>query len=348
MKRKDFLGSSASLFTLSLLPAFTEKIINTGDNRKAGPDILPMIPPYLKKGDRIGITSPSGYMTKEEIKPAAQLMESWGYRVIIGETIGKRDFTFGGNDDERAADFQNMLDDGHIRAIMCARGGYGAVRIIDKLKWDQFRKRPKWIIGFSDATVFHAHVNNNLNIASIHSKMCNSFPEEWTKAEPVQVDTILSIKKALSGERLNYNLKSSDRNKRGNGTGILTGGNIRTLETLAGSKTDINTDGKILFVEDTGEYMYSIDRMFWNLKRSGKLSRLKGLIVGGFKVKEDENGDEFGKTLEDVVLEKVKQYDYPVCFDFPVGHQKNNFALKCGARHTLTVNKNDCTLTEIL
>ncbi|HET9433235.1 MAG TPA: LD-carboxypeptidase, partial [Chitinophagaceae bacterium] len=242
--------------------------------------------------------------------------------------------------------FQKMLDDSRIRAIMCARGGYGAVRIIDKLKWDRFRSRPKWIIGFSDATVFHAHINGILNIASIHSKMCNSFPEDWNKAETVQVDSILSIRNALSGERLNYALKSNGRNKRGSGTGILTGGNIRTLESLSGSKTDINTDGKILFVEDTGEYMYSIDRMFWNLKRSGKLSRLKGLIVGGFKVKEDEDGDEFGKTLEDVVLEKVKKYDYPVCFDFPIGHQKNNFAIKCGATHTLVVREHNCTLTE--
>ncbi len=346
MKRKDFLNSSASLFTLSLLPAVTEKIINTVDNVKYGPDILPVIPPYLKKGDRIGITSPSGYMTKEEIKPAVQLIESWGYRVIIGNTIGKRDFTFGGNDEERASDFQRMLDDSHIKAIMCARGGYGAVRIIDKLKWDRFKSRPKWIIGFSDATVFHAHVNCDLNIASIHSKMCNSFPDDWNKAEPIQVETILSIKKALSGEKLSYTTKSNARNKHGSGTGLLIGGNIRTLESLAGSRTDINTDGKILFVEDTGEYMYSIDRMFWNLKRSGKLSKLKGLIIGGFKVKEDEDGDEFGKTLEDVVLEKVKHYDYPVCFDFPVGHQKNNFALKCGVRHTLVVHETNCTLTE--
>lgn len=334
------------MFPLSLLPAVTEKIINTVDNRKTDTDILPVIPSYLKKGDRIGITSPSGYMTKEEIKPAVQLLESWGYRLVIGETIGKRDFTFGGNDIERAADFQKMLDDSRIKAIMCARGGYGAVRIIDKLKWDHFRMKPKWIIGFSDATVFHAHVNSNLNIASIHSKMCNSFPEDWNKAESIQVETILSIKRALSGERISYTLESNERNKKGTGTGLLTGGNIRTLESLSGTKTDIKTDGKILFVEDTGEYMYSIDRMFWNLKRSGKLSRLKGLIVGGFKVKEDEDGDEFGKTLQEVVLEKVKQYDYPVCFDFPVGHQKNNFALKCGVRHKLVVQKDDCTLTE--
>src|SRR4030095_3410701 len=175
----------------------------------------------------------------------------------------------------------------------------------------------------------------------------NSFPDEWSKTEPIQAETILSIRKALTGEKMKYTVTPNSRNRHGISKSPLTGGNIKTLESLSASKTDIHTDGKILFVEDTGEYMYSIDRMFWNLKRSGKLSKLKGLIVGGFKVKEDEDGDEFGRTLEDVVLEKVKQYNYPVCFDFPVGHQKNNFALKCGVRHTLVVHENSCTLTEM-
>jgi len=344
MNRKDFLSSSASFFAGVVLPPLTE---NNNDNWKTGNDILPVIPPYLKKGDRIGITSPAGYISLEQIQPSIQLMESWGYRIKIGETIGKRDFTFGGTDDERANDFQNMLDDKNIKAIMCARGGYGAIRIIDKLKWDHFKARPKWVIGFSDITIFHSHINRNLGIASIHSKMCNSFPDDWTRAEPVQAETILSIRKALSGDEMKYTFIPNSRNKRGLTTGVLIGGNIKTLESLAGSGSDINTTGKILFVEDTGEYMYSIDRMFWNLKRSGKLSQLAGLIIGGFKVKVDENGDEFGKILEEVVLEKVKHYHYPVCFDFPVGHQVNNFALKCGIKHKLIVQQQQCTLTEL-
>src|SRR5688572_23066402 len=225
MKRKDFLNSSASLFTAAVLPALSEKKINTNENGRTIRDILRVIPRYVKKGDRIGITSPSGYMKIEEIRPAAELIESWGYRVITGDTIGKRDFTFGGSDEERASDFQKMLDDRHIKAIMCARGGYGAIRIIDKLKWDQFKTRPKWIIGFSDVTVFHSHVNSNLGIASIHSKMCNSFPEDWNKAEPIQMETILSIQKALSGEKMNYSVKPNTRNKPGFGSGVLTGGN---------------------------------------------------------------------------------------------------------------------------
>jgi len=162
----------------------------------------------------------------------------------------------------------------------------------------------------------------------------------------VQIETIESIRKCISGEKARYVFTPNEKNKTGLATGELVGGNLKTLESLAGSKSDIDTRDKLLFVEDTGEYLYSIDRMFWNLKRSGKLSNLKGLIVGGFKVKPDDPGEEFGRTLEDIVLEKVTEYSYPVCFDFPVGHQKNNVALKCGVLHTLGVHLNECRLTE--
>ena len=347
MKRKDFFSSSASCLAAAFLPSLAEFKTGQPQSRGSDPDHLPLIPSYLKKNDTIGITSPAGYVTLEELQPAVQLMQSWGYQVKIGETIGKKDYTFGGTDEERAGDFQQMLDDRNIKAIMCARGGYGAVRIIDKLKWNKFKTNPKWIIGFSDITVFHSHLNKNAGIASIHSKMCNSFPGDWSKAEPVQVETILSIQKALGGDRMEYRCDFNERNRPGTTTGVLVGGNLKTLESLAASGSDINTSGKILFVEDTGEYMYSIDRMFWNLKRSGKLSNLKGLIVGGFKVKIDEGDDEFGRTLQDVVLEKTREYNYPVCFDFPVGHQKNNFALKCGIKHRLEVQRPQCILTEI-
>ena len=342
MKRKDFLHASASGLSALALSQFP-----AGQNPFHREETASMIPSYLKKGDTIGITSPAGYITHEEIQPAVAQMENWGYKIKIGSAIGRKDFTFGGTDEERTRDFQNMLDDKTIRAIMCARGGYGAVRIIDKLNWDKFKAHPKWIIGFSDVTVFHSHINKNSGVATIHSKMCNSFPDDWTRADAGQVATILSIKKALSGEKLKYNIAYNEMNRQGTATGELVGGNLKTIESLAGSRSDINTIGKILFVEDTGEYMYSIDRMFWNLKRSGKLSNLRGLVIGGFKVKVDEGDDEFGKTLQDVVLEKVKHYKYPVCFDFPVGHQKNNFALKCGARHKLVVQPLQCNLTEL-
>ena len=307
------------------------------------------IPPYLTKGDTIGITCPAGFMAKEKAQTCIETLQQWGYQVMVGKTLGSSSTNyFSGTDEERLNELQAMLDDESINAILCGRGGYGVSRIIDQLDFKKFKGKPKWIIGFSDITVMHSHLNKNFGIASIHSKMCNSFPADWSKAEPVQIETIESIQKCLSGEKMIYSATPNEKNKTGIAEGILIGGNLKTLETLAGSKSDINTDGKILFVEDTGEYLYSIDRMFWNLKHSGKLNKLKALIIGGFKVKPaDTPEEEFGKNLFDIVLEKVKQYNYPVCFDFPVGHQKNNFALKCGIKHQLSINTKAVTLKEI-
>jgi muramoyltetrapeptide carboxypeptidase len=302
------------------------------------------IPPYLKPGDTIGITSPAGYMTIAEIQPAIKQMESWGLKVEIGKTIGQRDFTYGGTDAQRMADLQYMLDNPGIKAIMCARGGYGVLRIIDQLNFSSFKKRPKWVIGFSDITVLHCHINRHLGIATLHSKMCNSFPEDLSKAEPEQISSIASIKQALMGDELSYTAPTTLPNRPGNAKAVLVGGNLSMIATLSGTSSDLDTRGKILFLEDTGEYMYSIDRMLWNLKRSGKLTGLAGLIIGGFKIKPDDPGDEFGKNIYDVVMEKVSEYSYPVCFDFPVGHQRNNVALKCGVKHVLEVTATGSTL----
>jgi muramoyltetrapeptide carboxypeptidase len=339
MNRKHFLSSMIPLGAAFAASGATTFIDEPGMPGKT--------PPYLKKGDSIGITCPAGFITLEDIQPAMDKMKEWGFEIKTGSTVGKKDFTFGGTDEERLSDLQQMLDDKSIKAIMCARGGYGAVRIIDNIDFKKFIAAPKWIIGFSDITVIHSHLNRNFGIASIHSKMCNSFPSDWSKAEPVQVETIESIQKCLVGQKMSYTVIPNEKNRTGIAEGILTGGNLKTLETLAGSKTDINTDGKILFVEDTGEYLYSIDRMFWNLKRTGKLNKLKGLIVGGFKIKASEDpAEEFGKDLIGIVLEKVKDFHYPVCFDFPVGHQKNNFALKCGVKHILSISNDGVSLTE--
>jgi len=338
MKRKDFLSS--------VIPLAASFSAVAGGKVIAEPEKPCIIPPYLKKGDTVGICCPAGYITAEDIQPALLKLNEWGFNVKTGSSIGKRDFTFGGTDEERAADFQQMLEDKTVKAILCARGGYGAVRIVDQLDFKKLKHNPKWIIGFSDVTVLHSHINVNHRIASIHSKMCNSFPSDWSKAEPVQIETIESIRKCLVGEKTRLVFTPNEKNRTGLAIGELVGGNLKTLESLAGSRSDIDTKDKILFVEDTGEYLYSLDRMFWNLKRSGKLTSLKGLIIGGFKVKTDDAGEEFGKTLQDIVLEKVKEYNYPVCFDFPVGHQKNNFALKCGVVHTLGVHLNECRLSE--
>ena len=338
MKRKDFLSS---IIPASLcLPAIAAGVSNTEVNGKT------QIPPYLMPGDSIGIISPAGYITLEDLHASIDKIKEWGYNIKIGSSIGKRDFSFGGTAEERLADFQQLLDDKNIKAILCAKGGYGCVTIIDKINFKKFSTHPKWIIGFSDITVLHSHLQKNYGIASIHSKMCNSFPADWSLASEIQKETIESIRLCISGEQMKYSAVYNPNNKLGVAEGILVGGNLKTIESLSGSASDINTKNKILFVEDTGEYLYSIDRMFWNLKRSGKLTHLKGLIVGGFKIKKDDEGEEFGRTLEEIVLEKIKNYNYPVCFDFPVGHQVNNYALKCGVKHRLEVQNEGTALTE--
>jgi muramoyltetrapeptide carboxypeptidase len=340
MKRKEFLSSVIPLGAVLAGVA-------TGKTLPVEPNLPLKTPPYLNVGDTIGICCVAGFISLEDVQPCVNKMREWGFEIKPGNTIGKKDFTFGGTDEERLNDIQQMLDDTNIKAIMCARGGYGSVRIIDKINFTKFIAHPKWVIGFSDATVLHCHINRNFNIATLHSKMCNSFPDDWNTAEPVQIDSIESIRKCLVGEKMNYTVVTNTQNKNGIAEGTLIGGNLKTIETLAGTTSDIKTDGKILFVEDTDEYLYSIDRMFWNLKRTNKLSKLKGLIIGGFKTKPDDVGEEFGKTLEEIVLEKVTEYNYPVCFDFPVGHQKYNVALKCGVRHKLIVDLTQSTLTEI-
>jgi muramoyltetrapeptide carboxypeptidase len=330
MNRKSFLSSlavSAALF--SAAESWSATLHPTVKRHQ--------IPPYLRPGDTVGITSPAGYISLMEIRSSVELMESWGFKVQVGQSIGKRDFTFGGTDKERTADLQQMLDDPQVKAIMCARGGYGLVRIIDQLSFKSFIKNPKWVIGFSDVTVLHSHIQSNFGIATLHSKMCNSFPDDWTNAEPVQISTILSIRQALTGEDFRYSALASPSNRAGIARGHLIGGNLSIIESVAGTVSDMETKGKILFLEDTGEYLYTLDRMFWSLKRRGKLAKLAGLVVGGFKLKPDDPGEEFGRSVEEIVMEKVREYNYPVCFGFPVGHQRNNMALKCGVLHSLEV-----------
>lgn len=341
MNRKHFISSLViSGAVLSTFDSLASPSAEKGPNKIK-------IPPYLNPGDTIGITTPAGAISLEKIQPAVQLMESWGFKIEIGLAIGKKDFTYGGTDEERRTDLQKMLDNPAIKAIMCARGGYGLVRIIDQLDFSQFIKHPKWLIGFSDVTVLHSHINQNYGIATIHSKMCNSFPDDWTKAQPIQISTILSIRQALTGEDFKYTAPVVPSNRSGRGEGVLVGGNLSIIANLSGTRSDLNTNHKILFLEDTGEYLYSLDRMFWNLKRTGKLAHLAGLVIGGFSIKPDDPDEIFGKSIYEIVMEKVKEYDYPVCFDFPVGHQKDNYALKCGSRYILEVGIKGSTLSSL-
>lgn len=343
MNRKQFVGTTltflASMGIASKSRASVwEHFINEGVNC--------VLPDFLTLGDRIGVVSPAGYITMEDVEPAIRKIEEWGFVVTIGNSIGKRDYTFGGTDQERAADFQKMLDDDTVKAILCARGGYGVVRILDQLDFKKFIQKPKWIIGFSDVTYLHNHINRNFRIATLHSKMCNSFPKDWGRASEVQKQSIESIGNGLKGIKNEYKIAWNKNNKSGIAEGELVGGNLSIIENAAGTVSDLNTVNKILFLEDADEYLYSIDRMLWNLKRTGKLDHLKALIIGGFKIKEDDPGEEFCRSIEEIVLEKVNDFSYPVCFDFPVGHQKNNLAVICGRSYKLSVNNGRVTFEE--
>ncbi|WP_119080156.1 S66 peptidase family protein [Chitinophaga alhagiae] len=339
MNRKHFLSALVGTsMSIPLLNRFT----------RAAPPITPSMPPYLKPGDTIGITCPAGYITAEEILPAVRTMESWGFKIAVGTTVGKRDHTFGGTDAERLQDLQAMLNNPGIQAIMCARGGYGCARIVDQLDFSKFRERPKWVIGFSDVTVLHCHINRHFGIATLHSKMCNSFPDNLAQADKEVQDTILSIRQALTGMPMQYTAPPESSNRAGAASGMLIGGNLAMVQSISGTNSEIDTIGKILFLEDAGEYLYSLDRMLGNLQRSRKFDNLAGLIIGGFnRIKPDDPGEEFGQTVNDMVLRRVKDFSYPVCFNFPVGHQRNNYALKCGAMHRLNVAADGVVLREV-
>lgn len=356
MNRKHFLSGLFGLgASLPWWPASAARWAGHTEAHwpQAGPPLQPAlaagpIPPYLRPGDLIGITCPAGYISRMEIMPAVQLMQQWGFRIRVGKTVDARDHSFGGTDQLRCADLQAMLDDPDIKAIMCARGGYGAARIVDGLDFTKFQRKPKWVIGFSDITVLHCHISRHYSIATLHSKMCNSFPDDFRKAEPIVQDTIESIRQALTGQRMHYSADADTNNRHGTASGVLTGGNLSMIQSVMATDSEIDTQGKILFLEEVGEYLYSLDRMFNNLQRARKLDNLAGLIIGGFnRLKPDDPGEEFGRTVYDIVMEKVKDKHYPVCFNFPVGHQKNNFALKCGVMHRLNVSPAGAVLDEI-
>jgi len=281
-------------------------------------------PQNIINGNTIGVVSTARKISLKEINPAIEILESWGLKVVVGNTIGMEDNQYAGTDEQRLEDLQWMLDDPDIHAIVCARGGYGTVRIIDKINFDSFVKKPKWICGFSDVTVLHSHINKNFHIETIHSAMLVNFPKD--KTENIATET---LRKALFGEPLAYTVPNHALNRKGVANGEIIGGNLSLIYGLTGSVSDIDTYGKILFIEDLDEYLYHIDRMMMNLKRSGKLSNIKGLIVGGMTEMKD-NAIPFGKNAEEIILDAVKEYAYPVCFDFPAGHLHANSALIMG------------------
>lgn len=299
------------------------------------------IPPYLKKGDTIGITCPAGYMEAKKVQTCIHTLQSWGYEVMVGKTIGSKSTTyFSGTDEERLNEFQAMLNDENIKAILCGRGGYGVSRIIDSLEFKQFKKNPKWIIGFSDITVLHGHLHQQIKVASLHAPMANAFNDGGANKVYVQ-----SLKNALKGIKSNYKTESHSANRLGKCTGELIGGNLALIAHLCGSKSSYTTKNNILFIEDIGEYIYNIDRMMVQLKRAGLLHQLGGLIIGGFTDIKD-NVRPFGQSVEEIILQHVAEYAYPVCFNFPVSHEKENVALKIGLMHVLSVTNKMVTLKE--
>ncbi len=300
------------------------------------------IPPYLKKNDTIAITCPAGYMTADKATTCIETLQLQGYKVIAGKTLGSKSKNyFSGTDAERLKELQSFLDDKDIKAILFGRGGYGMGRIIDAIDFTAFIKNPKWLIGFSDITILHSHIFKNYKIATMHAPMAAAFNEEGYKNEYIG-----SLLAAIRGVKGNFKSARNKNNKYGSVKGKLVGGNLSLLVNAVGTASDIKTNNCILFIEDIGEQLYVADRMLYQLKRSGKLKNLAGLVVGGFTDMKDTDRP-FGKNIYEIVSEIIATYNYPVCYDFPVSHKKENVALKVGIKYEFIVDKKGSTLKEL-
>jgi muramoyltetrapeptide carboxypeptidase len=294
-----------------------------------------IIPQFLKAGETVAIVCTARKFFPEDAKPAIDLLESWGLKVKLGNTIGLNNCQLGGTDTERAADFQAQLDDENVKAIWCARGGYGTVRIIDALDFTKFKKHPKWIMGFSDVTVLHSQLNVE-RVATLHSIMPFTVP---TAPEVVKE----TLRKALFGETISYSIPSKSYDVKGSASGELVGGNISILYSLLGSKSAIDTKDKILFIEDLDEYLYHIDRMMYNLKRNGYFENVKGIIVGSMADMHD-NEIPFGQNEVQIITEIAKENRIPIAFQFPAGHQSDNRTLILGKQVDFEVTESAVVL----
>jgi muramoyltetrapeptide carboxypeptidase len=270
----------------------------------------------------MGIAAPARKISRKELQPALDLLKAWGLKVVLASNIFEEHHQYAGTDEQRLKGFQELLDDDNVKAIICGRGGYGCMRIIDKLDFTKFKSLPKWITGYSDLTVFHSHIQTNYGVETMHATMA-------INVRTNTADALESFRKALFGEKISYYVPTQEFNRMGKAKGIMTGGNLSILYALSQSVSDIDTRGKIMFIEDLEEYLYHIDRMMMQLKRSGKLSNLAGLIVGGMNNMND-NTVPFGKTAYEIIAEAVSEYNYPVCYNFPAGHIDNNNALIMG------------------
>lgn len=298
------------------------------------------LPPYLKPGDTIAIICPAGYMPAEKAVNCIKTLKKWGFKVVKGKTLGgKSKNYFSGTDEERRADLQDFLDNPRINAVLCGRGGYGTTRILDDINWSMFKKKPKWIIGFSDLTVLHGFMHEQLNICSMHGPMAGAFNEDNGENR-----FTLSLKDSLEGKPVFYRAQPHAYNRAGKTKAPVIGGNLCLMAHAVGSNAAYQTDGKILFIEDIGEQLYNIDRMMLQLKRAGMLRKLKGLVVGTFSDNKDTDRP-FGKGAYEIIQEVVKDYTYPKCFGFPIGHEKENLAITIGKTYTLVVNDDEVSLS---
>ena len=298
-------------------------------------------PAYLKAGDTVAIVAPSGILKNRgrEVQQAVDLLKEWGLNAIVGEHVFSKADHFAGTDEERCEDLQKAMDDPTISAIWCARGGYGTVRILDKLDYTKLKENPKWIIGYSDITALHNQLHNQ-GFESLHALMCVSLTQDITEVQE-SVDT---FKAALFGNPSNYDLEGSKYNREGEASGQLIGGNLTILHTMLGSDTSLDTSGKILFIEEIGEYKYHIDRMLQSMKRAGYFENLNGLVVGDMS-KLRKNTTLWGTSVEQLILDALAEYDFPIAFNMPAGHEDDNRALVLGRTVELKVGKESSELS---
>lgn len=294
----------------------------------------------MKPGDKIAVVCPAGFMPTLKAKACINTFKKWGYKVVLGKTLGgKSKNYFSGTEEQRLQDFQIQLDDPSIKAILCGRGGYGTTHLLDELDWKKFKKNPKWIIGFSDITILHTYLHEQLGITSVHGPMANAFNDD----NGVNRYT-LSLKDTLEGKPTHYNCAPHQYNRNGKVKAAIVGGNLSLLAHAVGTNADLKTRGKILFIEDIGEQLYNIERMLLQLKRAGKLDKLMGLIVGGFTQNKDTERS-FGKDIFQLIHDVVKEYTFPVCFGFPISHEKENVAISHGSQYRLEINDDLVTLS---
>lgn len=281
-------------------------------------------PAFLKSGDKIGLVSPAKSIHPEQLKSAVRVLQRWGLEPVFGRHLFSSHHQFAGKDEDRAADIQEFLDDNSIKAILSSRGGYGSNRIIDLLDFSNFEKNPKWIIGYSDITVFHSHIHQLYQVETLHATMPLNFPKDFTENKSVRM-----LKNALFGELKEYKFENCNILQKGQANALLVGGNLAIISSLLRTPSELNTNGKILLLEDVGENLFRVDRMIQQLKRAGKLKNLKAILIGGFTDMED-NDTPFGQTAEEIIFNATKEYGYPIVSNFPVGHQEENFALYLG------------------